>query len=225
VTTFETDAASDVVETLSLKKGMRGAVARGMHASLQTTAQLTLQRTAPVDTITALRSGEHPGKRPSVNDVVLYAVSRVLTRHPLVNATVEDDMITRWAPVHLGMAVALPDGLVVPVIHDAHRLSLAELGERALDLGERAKTGKVSMKEMSGGTFTVTNLGGLGIDLFTPILNPPQVAILGVGRVKDGEIGLSLTIDHRALDGAPGALFLAELAEVLGDPTAVEASP
>jgi pyruvate dehydrogenase E2 component (dihydrolipoamide acetyltransferase) len=198
------------VERLALS-GMRGVIARTMTASLHEMAQLTLHRRVEVSPFNRLRGTFAPDSRPSVNDLVLAAVARALTRHPKVNATVDGETISRWRVVHLGMAVALDDGLVVPVIRNADSLALPELRAEASRLTRRARGGALTMPEIVGATFTVTNLGGLGVDAFTPIINPPQVAILGVGRVDGDFMGLSLTIDHRALDGADGARFLQDL--------------
>lgn len=200
-------------------RGMRKAIAQSMTQSLREMAQLTLQRTVEVGAVEALRA-QRPGEL-SVNDLMLTAVTRVLGEHPEVNATLEDGVIKAWAPVNLGVAVALDAGLVVPVIKGAERLTAAEIRAEARRLAERARGGELAIADISEGTFTVTNLGALGIDFFTPIVNPPQVAILGVGRIRDGEVGLSLTIDHRALDGAPGARFLAALAAALAAPEAL----
>ncbi|HYW27448.1 MAG TPA: 2-oxo acid dehydrogenase subunit E2, partial [Terriglobales bacterium] len=129
--------------------------------------------------------------------------------------------------VHMGFAVALEDGLIVPVIRDAHRRSLVEIARDRVELTERAVAGRIGLDEIQGGTFTITNLGAFGADAFTPIVNPPQCAILGVGRIAerpwvvDGEIAvrpsvwLSVTFDHRLVDGAPAARFLEALASRL----------
>jgi pyruvate dehydrogenase E2 component (dihydrolipoamide acetyltransferase) len=200
-------------------RGMRGAIAQTMTLSLREMAQLTLQRRVDVTAVEELRA-QRPGEL-SVNDVMLCAVTRVLGEFPQVNATLEDGTIKSWAAVNLGVAVALDDGLVVPVVKGAERLTAQEIGTETRRLAGLARGGELAMADLSGGTFTVTNLGALGIDFFTPIVNPPQVAILGVGRIRESEIGLSLTIDHRALDGAPGAQFLAALAEALAAPEAL----
>ena len=166
----------------------------------------------------------------SVTDLVLKAVASALERHPALNATLEDDVITQHVRIDLGVAVALDDGLIVPVVRDAAAKSLAELSTEVRDLAERVRTKSAKPDEVTSSTFTVTNLGAYGIDGFTPIVNPPEVAILGVGRavevpIRDGDdvawrqmITFSLTIDHRAVDGAPGAQFLQTLAGIIADP-------
>ncbi|MYH71594.1 MAG: 2-oxo acid dehydrogenase subunit E2, partial [Acidimicrobiia bacterium] len=173
------------------------------------------------------------GADVSVTDLVLKAVTAALARHPALNATLEDDVITLHAEIDLGVAVALDDGLIVPVVRNAGAKSLAELIAEVRDLAERVRAKSAKPDEVSGSSFTVTNLGAYGIDAFTPIINPPEVAILGVGRavempIRDGDdmawrqmITFSLTIDHRAVDGAPGAQFLQTLAEIIADPAAL----
>lgn len=210
------DREAELLERVPLK-GMRGVIARRMTQSLREMAQLTLHRQVETEPLVRFREGFERDARPSVNDLLLAAVARVLPAHPAVNATLEDETILRWRRVHLGVAVAVDAGLVVPVIHDADGLSLAQLHEQAARLGRLAREGGLRTADIEGATFTVTNLGALGIDAFTPIVNPPQVAILGVGRATR-TMTLSLTIDHRALDGAPGALFLRDLAELLEQP-------
>ena len=200
-------------------RGMRGVIAQTMTQSLREMAQLTLHREVDVTAIEELRA-RRPGEL-SVNDVMLAAVTRVLGEHPNVNATLEEGTIKEWATVNLGVAVAVDAGLVVPVIKDAQDLSPEQIAAEVRRLAGLAREGQLAIADISDGTFTVTNLGAFGIDYFTPIVNPPQVAILGVGRVRDGATTLSLTIDHRALDGAPGAEFLAALADALTEPEAL----
>ena len=198
--------------------GMRGVIARRMTQSLRDMAQLTLHRQVDVAALLRFREGFAEDARPSFGDLVLAAVARVLPHHPSINATLEEETISRWRSVHLGTAVAVEAGLVVPVIHNAHELALSDLRREAARLASAAREVRLTMSDIQGGTFTVSNLGAFGVDAFTPIVNPPQVAILGVGRVHRGEMTLSLTIDHRALDGVPGARFLHELAEVFAEP-------
>jgi len=209
---------TELAEEVRLE-GMRAVIARRLTESLQSMAQLTLHREVQTAKLVEFRDSFAADSRPSVNDVVLLGVARVLARHPLVNATLERETIFRWRCVHLGMAVALDEGLVVPVIRNADKLSLANLQEETARLGRAAREGALTMSDLHDGTFTVSNLGAFGIDAFTPIINPPQVAILGVGRADRGSMTLSLTIDHRALDGVTGARFLHDLAEVLGHPS------
>jgi len=211
------DRDAELLEELPLT-GIRGVIARRLTESLRDSAQLTLYRQVDASELVAYRRSLQEAGRPSFNDLLLFAVAHVLTRHPRLNATLENDTVYRWRSVHLGTAVAIEDGLIVPVIRNADRLTLPELQLEAGRLHGLARERKLGIPDVQGGTFTVTNLGSFGIDGFTPILNPPQVGILGVGRVRDGAMTLSLTIDHRALDGVPGAQFLAELAEMLMRP-------
>jgi pyruvate/2-oxoglutarate dehydrogenase complex dihydrolipoamide acyltransferase (E2) component len=153
--------------------------------------------------------------RVGVGDVLAAVVARVLPRHPDLNAHWAEG-VRRHESVHLGIAVDAPWGLVVPVVRDAQRLPAGELATSVADLASRARARTVGREEITGSTFTITNLGPTGVEHFTPLLNPPEVAILGVGAlVPDGaavRLPLSLTFDHRAVDGAPAGRFLADVA-------------
>ncbi|OXS28238.1 MAG: dihydrolipoyllysine acetyltransferase [Desulfovibrio sp. MES5] len=217
-------------------EGMRKIIADNMQASLQNSAQLTLVSeadvTACVDIIADLRARYKKDKdfRLSMNDVLILAVSRALKKHPRMNSTLEGDTITRHAEVHMGVAVALPEGLVVPVLHHADEMGLLRIASEARLLAGRARKGGLTPDDMSGGTFTITNMAHSVVDFFTPILKPGETGILGVGRVtekpvvRNGAIvarsmmGLSLTFDHRVEDGAPAAEFLKTLTEFLAEP-------
>jgi pyruvate/2-oxoglutarate dehydrogenase complex dihydrolipoamide acyltransferase (E2) component len=216
-------------------RGMRKVIAERMHASLQQMAQLTMAMDVAMDEAVKLRGQmvdewAAEGVRPSYTDLVIKAVGKALRQHPLLNATMHEMEIELLAEVHVGMAVAVPDGLLVPVVRNADRLSLKEIAAESTRLAEAARTGKLGLDEMAGGTFSVTALGMSGVDFFTPVINPPNVAILGVGRIHDtvawegdrpvkGQVmTLSLTIDHRAVDGAPGAAFLATVRDLLEAP-------
>ncbi|MFN8472586.1 MAG: dihydrolipoamide acetyltransferase family protein [Anaerolineae bacterium] len=227
-------APGDDFERVPLSN-VRRIIAERMLASLQTTAQLTLNSFADARSLQAYRkrlkgSAEELGLREvTVNDLVLFAVSRTLPQFPDVNALFTGDALMKARRVHLGFAVDTPRGLLVPVIRNAESLSLREISQTSRRLSQAALQGKVAPDELQGGTFTVTNLGNLGIETFTPVLNPPQVAILGVGNIHikpidvDGDvqfiphIGLSLTINHQVVDGAPGARFLQALARNLAN--------
>jgi pyruvate dehydrogenase E2 component (dihydrolipoamide acetyltransferase) len=194
-------------------------------------AQLTLHTAADVTELVAYRE-QHKAAGITYTDLLLRACALALPRHPRLNARLAGDQIHVLPEVHLGLAVALEEGLVVPVIRQALRLSLAELARARARLADRARAGQLTADEMSGSTFTVTNLGMFDIDAFTPIINPPEAAILGVGRIvekvviRHGKIAqramltLSLTIDHRLVDGAPAAAFLQEVKYLLEDPVA-----
>ncbi|HZU76418.1 MAG TPA: 2-oxo acid dehydrogenase subunit E2, partial [Dehalococcoidia bacterium] len=160
----------------------------------------------------------------------IKAVAKALGRHPLLNARVTEAGIELLREVHVGLAVALEDGLVVPVVRDADRLTLKEIAQESSRLAAAARAGTLTLDEMAGGTFSITALGMYDVDFFTPIINPPNVAILGVGRIHDAtvwegerplrrsELTLSLTIDHRAVDGAPAAEFLRSVRDLLQAP-------
>ena len=169
--------------------------------------------------------------KPTVNDVLVKLAAVALTRHHPVNATFTGEEIQRHPSANVGIAVAAPQGLVVPVIRGAERLTVQEIARVRADLVSRARDNKLKLPDLEGGTFTVSNLGMFGVEQFTAVLNPPQVAILAVGSVKDeavvrdGEIGiaplvhLTLTCDHRAIDGADGAAFLQTLVALVEQPT------
>lgn len=210
--------------------GVRRAIARSMHASLSEMAQLTLNAsfdaTALMEYRKALKAGaEDMGLgKISINDMVMYAVSRVLPDFPQINATLTDNTMRLYKHANIGLAVDTDRGLLVPTIFAADTMSLAKIAAADKAAAAKARDASLTPDEMSGGSFTVTNLGSLGIESFTPVINPPQVAILGVcatvNRLRaDGSVypamGLSLTFDHRAVDGAPAAKFLKALCTAL----------
>ena len=211
-------------------KGVRKVVAKRMMESLTTTAQLTLNTTANAAGILALRKkvkNADPAlglNKITLNDLVCFAVSRTLPKYPVFNAHLQDGVLTQFEQVHLGFACDTPRGLLVPVIRSAQALGLKAFSHEAKRLAGGAIDGTLSPDFLSGGTFTVSNIGSFGIETFTPVINLPQTAILGVGAITprpvvaaDGSIGveqrlnLSLTIDHQVIDGADGARFLADL--------------
>ncbi len=212
---------------------IRKVIARTMHESLMTSAQLTLHSSFDATEILAYRSnlkekGEKFGLgRITLNDMILYAVSRTLLKHRNLNAYFLGDSMRLFNRVNLGVAIDTHRGLMVPTIFNADTKSLYEISQEVKRLNEACQSGTISPDLLTNGTFTVTNLGTLGIESFTPILNPLQTGILGVNcithraRESNGEIdyypamGLSLTFDHRAVDGAPAARFLQELVENL----------
>ena len=211
-------------------KGVRKLIAERMHASIASTAQLTMDASADARAVLDYRKRLKAAdaerlQSVSINDLVLYATSRALRDHPQLNATFADGVIRTYDQVDLGFAVDTPRGLMVPVIRGADRRSLVDLAAEAHRLAKACLEGGIAPDELSGGTFSVTNLGAFGIERFTPVLNPPQVGILGVCAVTqrpapDGEdtiprMGLSLTIDHQVVDGAPAARFLQALARAV----------
>jgi pyruvate dehydrogenase E2 component (dihydrolipoamide acetyltransferase) len=170
----------------------------------------------------------------TINDMILFAVSRLLPLYPFMNAHKTEDSLISFRSVHLGLAVDTPKGLMVPVIRHADTLSLAQISREAKRLAQACQNGTILPDELSGSTFTVTNLGALGVESFTPVLNVPEVAILGVCGISlkpvaveqggDGEdiaflphVGLSLTINHQVVDGAPAARFLKALSDAIAD--------
>jgi pyruvate dehydrogenase E2 component (dihydrolipoamide acetyltransferase) len=213
--------------------GIRRIIAGRMLASIQSTAQLTLNTTAPASGLLNLRKklkdspDEYGLKDVTLNALILHAVSRTLPYYEDVNALYVGEKLLQYDNVHLAFAVDTLKGLIVPVIKNAHQLTLKQIADESKRLTDACQEGKVNPDELTGGTFTVTNLGALGIDHFTPVLNTPQVAILGVGGISlkpvdvNGEIefqkhiALSLTIDHQVVDGAPAARFLRELCQGL----------
>ena len=214
-------------------EGIRRVVAERLHESLQTMAQVTISREAEVTGLAARRAALTPGFeaatgiRLTYTDLLIQDVALLLADHPLLNATLVEDSIVLADEVHMGFAVALDGGLIVPVIREAHTRSLGDIARSRVELTEKAQAGTLTLEEIEAGTFTISNLGAFGADTFTPIVNPPQCAILGTGRivekplVVDGQVEvrptmwLSLTFDHRLVDGAPAARFLAALAERL----------
>ena len=213
--------------------GIRRAISKSMHQSLSTMAQLThntsFDATAILNYRKALKAagGEYAGI--TIGDIVLYAVSRTLLNHPDLNANMLDDnSIRKFHHVNLGVAVDTPRGLMVPTIFHADEMSLLEISKAVKELAAECRDGAINPDKLSGGSFTVSNLGNLGVESFTPVINPPQTGILGVcgttDRVRkaaDGSIeiypamGLSLTYDHRAVDGTPAARFQQELCKNL----------
>ena len=220
--------------------GMRGAIASRMVASLHEMAQLTHGFEISMDEVVALRAQlrrtwpDGSVAVPSLNDFVVKAAALALRSHPGLNATVVGAEIHLLPEIHVGMAVALPNGLLVPVIRDADTLSLQRLSTVTRDLATAAREGRLQLSDLEGSTFAVTSLGTYGVDFFTPVINPGHVAILGVGRLRDSVrwtdddrplrgrvLTLSLTFDHRAVDGAPAAEYLKTVAHLLNRPLAL----
>lgn len=210
--------------------GARGTIARRMHDSLQSMAQLTLHTEADVTELIARRESLKAQMPLTYTDLIVRACALALRQHPRLNATLEGETIRLLPQINIGLAVALDDGLIVPVISNTDQQSLADLAQVRARLAEKARAGQLTKEEISGGTFTVTNLGGYEIDAFTPIINPPEAAILGVGRIVEkvvifqgkiaqrATITLSLTFDHRLVDGAPAAAFLQTIKKLLEAP-------
>lgn len=216
--------------------GMRKVIAERMQESLQNSAQLTLTMKVDVTDLMDLQKQisetvqTHHETKLTVTDFVARAVILSLQQHKEMNSAYMDDQIHVFNHVHLGMAVALEKGLVVPVIRNAQNESLVQLAKNIKILAQRARNGQLGSDEMKGSTFTISNLGAYGVEHFTPILNSPEAGILGVGAAYDtpvfkGEelqrrtiLPLSLTFDHRVLDGAPAAAFLRTVKRYLEEP-------
>ncbi len=220
-----TDPGYEEVRTPNIRK----VIGKAMHQSLSTTAQLTLNATFDATDLLAFRKKLKADKdrlgleNITINDMILYAVSRTLLNHKDLNAHFLENTVRYFHNVNLGNAVDTERGLMVPTIFGADTLSLNEISRRAKQLANECKSGSINPDLLRNGSFTITNLGTLDIESFTPVLNPPQTGILGVNNIVqrarevDGEVvfypamGLSLTFDHRAIDGAPAARFLKEL--------------
>ena len=219
-------------------KGIRKVIAERMRQSLAETAQYTLNTSASAVKLQAFRAGikanekiaEETGlSKITINDLVLFALSRTLPRFSYMNAHKTGDVIKTFEQVHLGLAVDTPKGLLVPVIRNANLLSLAQISSEAKRLAAACQNGTAKPDELSGSTFTVSNLGSLGITSFTPLINIPEVAVLGVCSIElkpitatphitfEPHIGFSLTINHEIVDGAPAARFLKALCEAVAN--------
>jgi pyruvate dehydrogenase E2 component (dihydrolipoamide acetyltransferase) len=233
--------ASQTPTSIKKLSGMRGTIAKRMQSSLQDMAQLTLHMDADLDAIVEDReSRKNSGNDNSSNnlpgftDYVIAAAARALKLHPIVNSQVTAEGIALLPEIHVSMAVALPEGLIVPVIKNTTSLDLSSLAAETKRLSGAAREGKLGLAELEGGTFSVSTLGMFGVDGFTPVINPPNTAILGVGRLRDdlvvskkGKVStvkrmtLSLTWDHRVFDGAPAAEFCKSIVDLLADPSAL----
>lgn len=221
-----TDPAAAPTGTSVPLKGMRRTAARRMVQAWQAPV---FHLSVGVDMTEAAKAKQvSPGA--TVTDVLVAAAAAALVRHPEVNAHVGEDEYTTFDVANVGIAVATPKGLLVPVVHSADSIGLAGIGERRRDVVARARAGALTLADMTGGTFTISNLGMMGIDRFDAILNVPQAAILAVGSTRQQYVQrdggpewrpvaeLTLTCDHRAIDGATGAAFLQTLAGLLTDP-------
>ncbi len=212
----------------------RRVIAQRMLASRQLTVPVTITTKADATSLVNLRdrirSVESPSPLPSYQDIITKLVAEAIKQHPLLAGRWEENAITVPAEnqLHLGMAVDTADGLVVAVIRNAGELTVAEIAKQSRRLVERAQAGKLNASEMQGAVFTITNLGAFGIDFFTPTINSPETAILGIGAIRrepfvldDGSIvaryqlTLSLTFDHRVIDGAPAARFLQTVVQLI----------
>lgn len=211
--------------------GIRGMIARRMHESLRDTAQLSFFADADAEALVAARAAwRAAGVKIGYEDLVIAALARVLPAFPLFNAHEGEGGVAPSAAINVGVAIALPGALVAPCLFDCAAKDVAAIAAERADLAARAPANKLTVKEMSGATFTVSNLGTTRVRHFTPIAARPTTAMLGLGRiaempvVRDGAVvarrmlGLSLTVDHRAIDGQPAGDFLTALCEALEGP-------
>jgi len=223
----------NAVRRITAERLTQSAAAPQFYLTALVEADRLLALRSEVNAGLAARAGEDAPVKVSVTDLLVRVCALVLRQHPEVNASWGGDAILRHRHVNVGVAVAMDDGLIVPVVHDADTLPLADIATRTRDLAERGRTGRLKPDEFSGGTFTISNLGMYGIDHFTAVVNPPEAAILAVGAgtqeavVRDGQvvvrtiIKMTLTSDHRVLDGATAAAFLRDLKAALESPLSV----
>ncbi|XKK41823.1 2-oxo acid dehydrogenase subunit E2 [Nocardiopsis sp. ARC36] len=228
---FDDGRASEELKVSNVRK----VIARRLTESKQTVPHFYLRRTIDAEALKGFRGQINEqlastGAKISFNDLIVKACATALKLHPAVNTSWVDDKLLQHHRINVGVAVAVDAGLVVPVLHDTDKATLSEISTRTRELAGKARDGKLKPQEMSGGTFSVSNLGMFGVDSFSAVINPPEAAILAVGAMRqepvvvDGEvvvrnrISLELSVDHRAVDGAVGAAFLKDLAEILEEP-------
>jgi pyruvate dehydrogenase E2 component (dihydrolipoamide acetyltransferase) len=227
------DTGREVLETLKVA-GARAVIATRMLQSATTTAPVTLTTETDATELVALRAQQRAAGIPcSYNDLLLWLLARALREHPRLNASLQGEEIRVWRRVNIGLAVDSEQGLRVPVVHDVDQKGLAEIAHETAALVAAARQGRSAPEALCGGTFTLTNLGMFGIDAFTPILNLPECALLGVGRIRPQpavvddhlairqKVWLSLTFDHRLIDGGPAARFLQRVAQLIENPPPV----
>lgn len=225
-----THEINEVTEVIPLR-GVRAVIAERMLHSSTSTAQVTLTAEADATALAELRRQfVEDGADVSYNDLFLYILGRALREYPQLNASLGGEAIKVWRRIHIGLAVDTERGLLVPVLRDVDKKGLLTLAREGKQLVERARSGQCTPDELTGGTFTLTNLGMFGIDAFTPIINLPECAILGVGRIKTQpavvggqvvgrpRVWLSLTFDHRLVDGGPAARFLQRVVQLVERP-------
>ena len=226
-------AAFEDVPLSQIRKTIASRLAQsiGPIPTFYLTTEVDMERAA--DARTALKTEFGDEGRVSFNDIILKAVATALIQHPACNAWWQNDHIRYWSEVHLGMAVAIPDGLITPVIRHANRKSLREISAEARELAKRARDRRLTPEEYTGSTFSVSNLGMLDINEFTAIINPPEAGIIAIGRIAEtpvaheGQVAirrrmrLTMSCDHRVIDGATGAEFLRTLKRMLENPLAL----
>jgi len=218
---------------------MRKTIAERMSYSAKTAPQVTVTVEADMSQIVRLRERILPdieaetGIRLSYTDLLVKAAAVALRQEPILNSRLDGDLIRLVEQINIGVAVEVPEGLIVPVVRDADKKTLAQIARSTKQLIDGARDGKLSSSELAGGTFTITNLGLYGVEVFTPLINPPETAILGVGKiadkpvVSDGKVEikpmmhLSLSFDHRVIDGALAARFLQRIEQILEHPSSI----
>lgn len=215
--------------------GVRQIIAERMAQSAHTAAIVTLNTEVDVTLLVEMRGrlnekSESIGVSVSFTDLLVKIVALALRKHPMLNSTLSEDGIHILNQINIGVAIALDEGLIVPVVRDADKKGLSQISNEIEEMVQKARNKSLTPEAVHGGTFTLTNLGMFGVDTFTPIINPPQCAILGVGRIvkkpvaNDNEIvirsmmGLSLSFDHRIVDGAPAARFLQTISQLIAEP-------
>ena len=212
-------------------RGVRKIILDNMFQSLSQSAQLTIHTEASAEALVALRNRlTTDGQKVSFNAILVKTAAMALRLHPRINASVENDTIQVWKQIHIGLAMEANDALIVPVVRTPDRKTIRDIDREIADLIRKLRDNRLSPDDLFNGTFTITNLGFADIDFFTPIVRPPESAILGVGRivkkpvvrkdtlVPEARLGLSLTFDHRIIDGAPGARFLKTIKDMIEDP-------
>jgi len=229
-------ALSELVELSHIQQLTGQRMLESVHSAPHFYLEVTADMTRPLDLLETQKERilAEAGQAPTVTGLLVRVVAAALQKHPRANACFEDGKLRQFSQVNIGVAVGTPNGLVVPVIHQAEGQSLAQITRRLAEIKARAAELRFSPQELAGGTFTITNLGMYGVDRFAAIINPPQSAILAVGRINrlpaglpDGTIGLrplmvlTLSVDHRVLDGIQAALFLAEIQKTLEQPYAL----
>jgi pyruvate dehydrogenase E2 component (dihydrolipoamide acetyltransferase) len=226
----------DVIRRGKKLSGMRKVIGERMHNSVNTAPHVTLTSDIDMTEVKVLRNQLLPviekqtGYRLSFTEVIVKATGLVLSHYPNVNASFVDDEIVYNEAVNIGLAVSVVDGLLVPVLKNVNNKGLGALTAEAKEIGKQAREQRLQPEQMKGSTFTISNLGMYAIDAFTPIINLPETAILGIGRIQDKPVVInqaieirpmmtvSLSFDHRVIDGAPAAEFLTELKRVLEKP-------
>ncbi len=233
-----TTAPGSPEEAVIPYQGMRRTIGERLHKGLQDIAQVTItmeaDMTEAAELLGRLRAEwRREGVHVTYTDLIVKACAIALSEHRGVNAMLDGDVIRMLPEINIGIAIALDEGLIVPVVHRADEKDLREIGAVVHDLAQRAREGTLTVDNVTGGTFGITNLGMLDVEVFTPIVNPPQAAILGVGRIKEvpafqgdqvvkrSVTNLSLSFDHRIVDGAPAARFLQRIKRLLERPASL----